>query len=422
MKQYLILPFLLLLSHIVTAQEFNTFENGLIYSETTIEQLAHIVDSLNLQHQTCEQFPSFQALPQGQGYSLSLELEEKERVALLQYLKTGPSLEAFKAKYSPEIGDQNYFVQYQYTNRIGQKVLSFENVNTKGWWSNSIDITENLAAYDNSSAVRWVYNAQHLLKRTSIDLIYLPKGLTTSTLAANYAQLVAYGDCLIDPTVKKMFPSNLSINNQGDSWYSLPKNWEQQSNNQKIALLDTLRSMHVVGYCSQDTRPREHALAIATVAAHTTQWPVFLRAHLDVLNDRFARRSDGNYAYGTRQTYLKELEVLNINVPDLLLGITLRVEHPKDHHYLGSIGRLGRAVVESKDRAAIAERLLFMIQDPQLDDFNRRIAANFYWSYLHYLPEEDASLEAGIASFRVAFATLPVYLQKGLSLERLIGK
>ncbi|MGH1334945.1 MAG: hypothetical protein ACRBFS_02380 [Aureispira sp.] len=57
----LLLSLLLFVGYTNHAQEFDSFENGLIYSQPTMTRLAHIVDSLNLQHQTCQQFPRFKS-------------------------------------------------------------------------------------------------------------------------------------------------------------------------------------------------------------------------------------------------------------------------------------------------------------------------------------------------------------------------
>ena len=84
-----------------------------------------------------------------------------------------------------------------------------------------------------------------------------------------------------------------------------------------------MRETRVVGSCSMDSSPREHAINIAMLSAETTDWSVFLRAHLDIMNDRFDRVSDGSYAWKDRNTYIKELEQLDINVSDLIFGKSL---------------------------------------------------------------------------------------------------
>ena len=49
-----------------------------------------------------------------------------------------------------------------------------------------------------------------------------------------------------------------------------------------------------------DNSPRIHALNIAKLSAETINWEVFLRAHLDIMKDKFERMSDGSYAFGGR--------------------------------------------------------------------------------------------------------------------------
>jgi hypothetical protein len=164
------------------------------------------------------------------------------------------------------------------------------------------------------------------------------------------------------------------------------------------------RCYRIMGGCSQDTRPREHARDIAILAAKAHSWDIFLRAHLDIMNDRFDRVSDGSYAYGGRMTYLKELEELNLNIVDLMLGLTLRAENTADNHYYGSISRLGRAMAESKERNKFEEKAITMMKDNSLDEFNQGLIFLLYHTYTNYLPEKEGKekreiLHQSIASF-----------------------
>lgn len=406
---------LLLLSYALQAQEFESHENGLIYDASTMQQLAHIVDSLNLKHKTCEEFPSFQTHTQGEGTFISLKLTNENRAPLLQDLEKGITLEAFQQKYNPEVTPDCYIIHDAYKNELGNKVLLFRNVNTSGWYDLRLSVDNPLAAYKNLATVTWVYDREAIEgDGSNFKAFYFPNGLKTAAMPQKYAQLVAYVDCLMDPTIEKL---TYDSDNDTDFWRGLPKNWQKLPQKEQKALLDTLRAMRVVGFCSHDSSPREHAVAIASVAAHAVEWEVFLRAHLDVLNDKFERMSDGSYAFGSRQTYLKELEALNINSSDLLLGIMLRVEHPAPHHYWGNVGRLGRALVESKHKTATLEQLLSMIKDTQLDNYNRRIAANLYFSYLYHLPQKAPSWKRDIQAAKEAIQHLPSYLKKGLTFE-----
>jgi hypothetical protein len=154
-------------------------------------------------------------------------------------------------------------------------------------------------------------------------------------------------------------------------------------------ILKAMRSHIVVGNCSMDQSPRYHAMNICKFAAETAQWDIFLRSHLDIMNDRFERVSDGSYAWDRRNTYLKELEQLDINAVDLLLGTALRVNKVSDHHYFGSIGRLGRALANTEDKDALEKRLLSIMQYENLDLFNRLLITYLFDNYSYNL--EDAS-------------------------------
>ncbi len=145
--------------------------------------------------------------------------------------------------------------------------------------------------------------------------------------------------------------------------------------------LELKRGRRVIGGCSQDLSPRYHALSIAKLSAETVKWDIFLRAHLDIMNDRFERASDGSYAWEKRQTYIKELEVLDINVLDLLLGITLRTENPSQNHYYGSMSRTGRALAETQNPGKLETKMLDMIADNELDTYNRIL---IYYLFTHY--------------------------------------
>ncbi|MBW1295866.1 hypothetical protein [Aquimarina litoralis] len=149
----------------------------------------------------------------------------------------------------------------------------------------------------------------------------------------------------------------------------------------KEKALELKRGRIVYGSCSQDQRPRIHAMNIAQLSAESYNWDVFLRAHLNIMNDRFHRNSDGSYAWARRETYIKELEVLNINVSDLIYGISFRVKNPSKNHYYSNIRRVGRALAESDQKDEIASELVKIIKDSELDDYNRLIMFYLYHNF-----------------------------------------
>lgn len=176
------------------------------------------------------------------------------------------------------------------------------------------------------------------------------------------------------------------------------------------------RDRIVVGGCSMDESPRYHALNIARLSASTVKWEIFLRAHLDIMNDNFQRVSDGSWAWAGRKTYIKELEVLDINVPDLIMGTLFRLGNANENHYVGSIGRMGRSLSESTNRREMEVRMLEMVSDKSLDDYNRALAYYLFKSYNYYLPDKATQARNNV-SIEVAMKTLPRYLTVNIDRE-----
>jgi hypothetical protein len=170
--------------------------------------------------------------------------------------------------------------------------------------------------------------------------------------------------------------------------------------------LQMKRLRTVIGGCSMDRRPRLHAVGICRLAAETAQWDIFLRAHLDIMNDNFSRVTDGSYAWEGRGTYLKELEALNIQATDLLLGTCLLASNTGVNHYYGDIGRTGRSLSETGNKTALENRLLAMIQDPGLDRYNRLRMAYLFDNYNYYLKDEGRK-KTNRENFLKALDSLP---------------
>jgi hypothetical protein len=183
-----------------------------------------------------------------------------------------------------------------------------------------------------------------------------------------------------------------------------------------VTALELKRNRIVIGGCSMDQSPRIHALNIAKLSAETINWEIFLRSHLDIMNDKFERMSDGSYAWGARKTYIKELEVLDINVIDLILGISLRMENPSNNHYYGNIGRLGRALAETKYAKEIENKMINMIADPKLDDFNRVVIYYLFVNY-NYNLEQKQQQEENKIRLANAVKTMPAYLATRLEVQ-----
>ncbi|MFN7676490.1 hypothetical protein [Flavobacterium sp.] len=184
----------------------------------------------------------------------------------------------------------------------------------------------------------------------------------------------------------------------------------------KDAELELKRNRRVVGGCSMDDSPRIHALNIALLSAETTKWEIFLQSHLNIMNDRFDRVSDGGWAQQGRSTYIREIEDLNINVLDLLFGISLRVNNAAENHYYGSISRLGRALSESKNQIDFENKSLAMIEDNDLDIYNRLLIYFLFRNYNNYLPNEFQQKQ-NIERLKISISKLPDYVASKIVLN-----
>jgi hypothetical protein len=313
-------------------------------------------------------------------------------------------------------------------------------------------------------------------KEYSLICKYFPQQWKQMEIPNQYARLIQYVDCMIDTSASVFLTNKFSggwgfDDDKGD-YYNLgeladyiDKKMQRSNNNKKLKQLNELqvtfaakelkddavfrtllsktiddyvknktsdhdleslaeqmnmydkallmkRCYRVMGTCSQDSRPREHARDIAVLAAQAHSWDIFLRAHLDIMNDRFARASDGSYAWGARKTYLKELEELNLNIVDLMLGLTLRAENVADNHYYGTIWRLGWALTESKEKNNFEEKAITMMKDETLDEFNRGLIFLLYTTYINHLDEAEAVLKT--KTLKETAASFPLFIQSSI--------
>lgn len=388
--------------------EFKVYPNGLIYSEQTMSKLGHIVDSLNLKYKNCNFNTVFYSKSQTVGHLV--KLKEGTIKAAKKDMESHIPLDDFLEKYPQASIDKNVLItKSKYKNYQKQDRVEFEHFNLKSNYGFSI-ISEDMSLYQKDFSNKWLfeYHEKTEYSEEAITAFYFPTKFNSAPIPQKYAQMIGYSDCLIDTTTTK-FKDDLN-----DGWVELPENWTSLSETKKANLLDEMRSTRVVGYCSQDGRPREHAIHIALLSAETYNWEVFLKSHLDIMNDRFERMSDGSYAWEQRNTYIKELEELNINVTDLILGISFRIENPASNHYYGSIGRVGRALSETENRNEIEKEILSTIADTELDYYNRLIFYFLFKNYNHYIEDETLKKENN-EKLATAAATLPDYFSNRLS-------
>lgn len=174
----------------------------------------------------------------------------------------------------------------------------------------------------------------------------------------------------------------------------------------ELALQLSLNRKDEGGFDNFSTQYCDHAKQILQLAAETANWSIFIDKHLYVLNDNFEPGCSHIKKGESKRTYIKELEEMGINVIDLLLGSSLRVGNPtKNHPYLDS-RTVSRALSELKNKDEIEHKLLSMIQDQDLDDFNRMIICTLFKNYNCLLKDSKRQEENQKKYFKALSALL----------------
>lgn len=468
MKRYLYL--LMFVTGVCTAQEFTIHSNGLIYDPSTMTRLAHIVDSLNLKFRTCDLAHPYYSYPQGFATFVDVPSKAALKLieggaTLEEYTRAfGKSVNqrqwVVKSNYSDH--RDNEVIEYSglpygYGHELSlvtKRRLSGDK--TRGWVLDD-QKTEAIFLEDlSTTAVPHTYARLVQYVDCMID--------TTATVYLAAASSEIYQEVkpgskadqflnwVKDFENEPAFPDYESLEEEDyriareelskkhDVWDSLRllyvdkkmatgHYWKSMlmdardealstgnTDNElefyvarylsKADALQLKRSRKVMGYCSQDLSPRYHAVGICQLAAETAKWDIFLRSHLDIMNDRFERQSDGSYAWAERRTYLRELEKLDIYAIDLLLGTSLRVTNVSDHHYFSSIGRVGRALADVADKDSLEQQLITMMSDTRLDVYNRLLMAYVFDNYAWNL-EDEVRKKASLKKLKDVVDTMP---------------
>lgn len=414
MKKIFCFTGILLISS-VSAQEFTTFKNGLIYNEKTMNHLGKIVDSLHLKYKTCDLTKVFYSKKQVKGIIINLfsgNIAEAKRD-----MDHNISLANFIHKYPDASVRKDILVTKTKTKDYNKKdIIRYDELPLNDDSYFYVEKQNKKASLEKPEKGTWVFDYQPKTPYSgeSIKAFYFPENFKSIPLDPKYSKQIIYSDCLIDLSTTKFKEDAKS--ERFSNAVSLPENWQSLPKSKKEELLDEMRSSEAVGACSNDASPRIQGVNMALLSAETAHWEIFLKAHLDIMNDRFERVSDAGYAWKDRNTYIKELEELDINVPNLLLGIYFRIDNPEKNHYYGHIARLGRAISESKDNKLFLSQILSMVEDEKLDDFNR-VLAYFLYINCNYYTKSKTEKKFNNAKVINAVKTLPKYLADNIKVE-----
>lgn len=450
-------------------QEMDLYD-GLMYAKTDIQEMKKTTDALNLHYLECVANPVYYSWPQTQAMLIKLKVTKNDADLITSRIKQQISLEQIYREFPELVVVDSAHVVLAYQTRNSKNDIEYDTVLYSGNGGGFNTFRFNGQAIWGS----YMYNADNRGKYTNINVWRLDKPFSTTQLPQEYAKMIQYVDCMIDTNTvlmldkgKSYLEDNLPLDSlkmlvfmkknklptlsAGDLKYAhfeeddIKYIHEEFNNNPRIRQLfsnavkevlekghgnadveslaericskDTIllmkRSRIVMGSCSMDESPRLHARDIATLAAQTHQWPVFIRAHLDIMNDHFSRSVDASYAQPMRKTYLRELELLEIPAQKLLLGSVFQISNMPASHYYGNIRRIGRAFTESAHATDFEKAVKGYMKDEQLDPFNKCLFFLLYASYCYQQPEQ-AGIANKITELKKEADTYPEYICAGI--------
>lgn len=410
MKRCILYLFASLIFTTVSGQftEFIVDKEGLLYCDYTINKLTGIVDSINTSFSNSDHMNVHFSKPQTTGYAISME---KGAIAgAVEDLENNIPIEKFLKKYpSAKVQSNILIVRNKYLLDKSEEMVELLHFDVRNGNSYSFYPDNETQSMLRDRESNWVYVYQPRTKHLKgyLKALYIEQDFEITEIPHQYAEMISYALCMTDTTEAK----NKDITREG--WVALPDNWLSLSLDSMRVWLDSLRSLKVLGTCSLDDRPKQHAFNIALLSAETANWQVFIKAHLDIMNYRFERRF-GPTQLVNRNTYIKELEEIRIDVPDLLLGISFRTENPGYHHYFPSMGMVENVLYESQHRAEIEEKILSIIMDDDLDDYNRLVFYLIFRDYIKLIPDEKER-KAHQEKLQYALTSLPDFLQKQIT-------
>lgn len=157
----------------------------------------------------------------------------------------------------------------------------------------------------------------------------------------------------------------------------------------------------------EDKTPYLHRIDIARLAAETLNWGVYIAAQTEILNEKlmFTKEYDAEIP---DITFVKELEAINVNVVDFLLGCALKTDDTETYFGLG-LFKLSRPFAEAFENEYAGNSMLAMIADNELDGATRVMMYKIYLGYWRLL-RDPVLTEKNLRRLEEAMAFLPEYL------------
>ncbi|WP_335964670.1 hypothetical protein [Galbibacter sp. PAP.153] len=164
--------------------------------------------------------------------------------------------------------------------------------------------------------------------------------------------------------------------------------------NNKIAL-NLARNNQVAGSCSFDNSPNIQLMEMTILSAAIPNWDAFIHSSLSLLNDYTYRVANSSIASDERNTYINNLEKLNFDIVQLLLGSSYKIGNPKKGHYFSSSNKIGKAFANASkmNRQKFEDELFSILINTDIDTFNTLHFYNILKNYEYYLNKKDIQLD-----------------------------
>jgi hypothetical protein len=189
----------------------------------------------------------------------------------------------------------------------------------------------------------------------------------------------------------------------------------------KELALELVRRRRLVRMCLSDGADIAQYHSIARLAAETGRWDIFPRAHLRIIWPPPYNRLNDITEPGARRTYVRELDAIGLDLPALVIGQALKIDNPAGNHFALWSAAAAVMMAESEAGKSYEEHLLGMIDDPELDDFNRSVMYTLYVDYLAELGSQ-AYATARLAALKARVDELPAYIGHDLLKRQLTAR
>jgi hypothetical protein len=178
---------------------FKTYNNGLIYSDVTMNQLTHIVDSLNLKFKRCDLSRVYYTKSQGIGNYVSMEKGRvKEAVA---DIKNNINFDDFIKKYTKaKVNYSMLILKSRYKDDYSKKwVVEFSGQTMVNYGDPEIAIEGDPEYFNGQLQGKWVIKKKNPSDE-DLEAFYITDEFKTAKIPEKYARMILYADCVIDTT------------------------------------------------------------------------------------------------------------------------------------------------------------------------------------------------------------------------------